>query len=42
MISLPGGEKLRMPYRPTLKPSPLWLKIKNREYSQKEGRKESF
>jgi ATP-dependent DNA ligase len=29
-------------YRPTDKPSPHWIKIKNRTYSQKEGRNELF
>ncbi len=30
------------PYRATEKPSPYWIKIKNRHYSQAEGREELF
>jgi ATP-dependent DNA ligase len=29
-------------YRPTEKPSPYWIKIKNRNYTQTEGREELF
>jgi hypothetical protein len=29
-------------YRPTEKPSPYWVKIKNPQYSQAEGRDEPF
>ena len=29
-------------YRPTVKPSPYWIKIKNPYYSQSEGRQELF
>jgi len=29
-------------YRPTEKPSPYWIKIKNSRYSQLEGREELF
>ena len=29
-------------YRATEKPSPYWVKIKNRKYSQAEGRHELF
>jgi ATP-dependent DNA ligase len=30
------------PYRVTEKPSPYWIKVKNRRYSQAEGREELF
>jgi bifunctional non-homologous end joining protein LigD len=30
------------PYRATEKPSPYWIKVKNRTYSQLEGREELF
>jgi ATP-dependent DNA ligase len=30
------------PYRATEKPSPHWIKVKNRRYSQAEGREELF
>jgi ATP-dependent DNA ligase len=30
------------PYRATEKPSPYWIKVKNRRYSQAEGRAELF
>ncbi len=30
------------PYRATEKPSPHWIKLKNRRYSQLEGREELF
>jgi hypothetical protein len=34
--------KRKSQYRPTEKPSPYWVKIKNPHYSQAEGREELF